>query len=384
MKKCLVFLMALTIAFLPCGCGKQPPSKPAASKITATSSVASSTVSSAQNVPVNTAAWPTKDWSISTPEQQGIDAAKLAKADKRIQDNYPNFYSLLIVRHGYLVYEKYYSGMTRDNANPVYSVTKSVTSALTGIAVQKKLLQGVNQRISDLLPEYFTKVDNQQKRDITVEHALTMTGGLRSTDDDFGSFYRSSDWAQDTLSQPLTAKPGTKFGYNTGLPQFLSVIIAKNSGMSLRKFAEENLFSKIGVTVHAWDKDSKGYYGGGFGLSLTPRDMAKFGYLYLHNGNWNGEQIIPQDWIKASIGKHVAVDKGLDYGYLFWIQQVCNSENGKSWFAYHAAGSGGQIIIMVPDLDLVAVITADVRSKSKDGKDTLSLIPGYVIPAVNQ
>lgn len=383
MKKCLAFLVALTVGLLPCGCSRQQSPPPAVSKIVASSSTASSTVSAAQSTPVK-AVWPTQDWSESSPEQQGMDAAKLEKADRRIHDNYPNFYSLLIVRHGFLVYEKYYGGMTRDSANPVYSVTKSVTSALTGIAIQKKLIQSVDLRIGDLLPEYFTKVDNQQKKDITVENALTMTGGLQSIDDNFGTFYQSSDWALHTISQPLSAKPGTKFEYNTGLPQFLSVIISKTSGMNLRKFAEENLFSKIGVTVRDWTHDSKGYYGGGFGLSLTPRDMAKFGYLYLHNGNWNGDQIIPQDWVQASIHGHVTVDKGLDYGYLFWVQQAQNSENGKSWFAYHAAGSGGQIIIMIPDLDMVAVITANVTGKSKDGEDTLSLIPEYVLPAVVQ
>ena len=384
MKKCLAFLMILAIGFLPCGCGKQQQQASSAqSKAAPLSSAVSSAVSSAQSAPAK-AEWPTKDWSESTPEKQGLDAAQLAKADKRIHDNYPNFYSLLIVRHGYLVYEKYYGGMTRDSANPVYSVTKSVTSALTGIAIQKKLIPGVDRKISDLLPEYFTKVDNQQKKEITVENSLTMTGGLRSIDDDFGAFYRGSDWAEYTLSRSLTAKPGAKFEYNTGLPQFLSVIISKTSGMNYRKFAEDNLFSKIGVTVHDWTQDSKGYYGGGFGLSLTPRDMAKFGYLYLHNGSWNGAQIVPEDWVQNSIRKHVAVDKGLDYGYLFWIQQASNPENGKSWFAYHAAGSGGQIIAMVPDLDMVAVITANVTGKSKDGKDTLSLLPEYVLPAVVQ
>lgn len=373
--------MTLIVVLLPCGCGRQSYLRPAESKIAVSSSAVGSAVSTAQSAPAK-AIWPTENWSESTPERQGMDAAMLAKADRRIHDNYPNLYSLLIVRHGYLVYEKYYGGMTRDSANPIYSVTKSVTSALTGIAMQKKLIQNVDCRIADLVPEYFTKVDNQQKRDITVENALTMTGGLRSIDDNFGAFYQSSDWAQHTVNQPLAEKPGTKFEYNTGLPQFLSVIISKTSGMSLEKFAEENLFSKIGVTVHDWACDSKGYYGGGFGLSLTPRDMAKFGYLYLHNGNWDGKQIISQDWVQTSIHRHVTADKDLYYGYLFWIQQVRNSESGKSWFAYHAAGSGGQIIIMIPDLDMVAVITANVTGKSIDGKDTLSLIPEYILPAV--
>lgn len=382
MKRCLAFLMILMIGLLPCGCGRQPPkSMSAVSKITAPFSAAAVSSSTAQETP-GTAGWPTKEWSESSPEQQGMSTAKLSKVEGRIRDNYPNLYSLLVVRHGFLVYEKYYGGMNRDSANPVYSITKSVTSALTGIAVQKKLIQGVNQRVADFLPEYFANVGSQQKKRITVENVLTMTGGLRSIDSDYAAYFQSSDWVQAAIDQPLTNKPGTKFEYNTGLPQLLSAIISKTSGMDMRKFAEKNLFSKIGITVGDWARDSKDCYGGGFGLNLTPRDMAKFGYLYLHNGKWDGEQIIPEDWIQASTRKHVAVDKNNDYGYLFWIQEEFHSKGGKSRFAYYASGYGGQIIMMIPELDMVAVITASAAGKSKDGEDTLGLISEYVVPAV--
>ena len=382
MKRCLAFLMVLLIGLLSGGCGRQPP-KPSSvvSKITAPSSAVASSSSAAQKIP-GTAGWPTTEWSESSPEQQGMSTAKLLKVEGRIRDNYPNLYSLLVVRHGFLVYEKYYGGMNRDSANPVYSVTKSITSALTGIAIQKKLIQGVSQRVADLLPEYFANVDNQKKTRITVENILTMMGGLRSIDSGYAAYFQSSDWVQAAIDQPLTNQPGTKFQYNTGLPQFLSAAISKTSGMDMRKFAEENLFSKIGMKVGDWARDSKGCCGGGFGLSLTPRDMAKFGYLYLHNGKWSGEQIIPKDWIQTSTHKHVAVDKNNDYGYLFWIQEAFRSKDGKSRLVYYASGYGGQIIMMIPDLDMVTVVTASAAGKSKDGEDTLGLISEYVVPAV--
>lgn len=388
MKKWFAFLVTLAVGLFLWGCADQQQSVEMPLQKGEASSSASK-ISSVNSVPTassisNAAVWPTRAWSISSPGEQGIDSAKLAKADKRIQEHYPNVYSLLVIRHGYLVYEKYYNGMNKSSANPVYSVTKSVTSALTGIAIHEKLIQNVNQRIADFLPEYFKAVDHPEKKDITIANALTMTGGLRSVDNDFSPYYSSPDWMEYALKQPLTAKPGAKFEYNTGLPHFLSVIISKTSGRNTKEFADKYLFSKIGIHPAHWDQDSKGYYGGGFGLYLTPRDMAKFGYLYLNRGKWDGEPILPEDWVRESLQKHVAIDKTVDYGYLFWLQDMWDPVSGKNQHTYRADGAGGQKIVVVPDLDLIAVITADARiaSTMKDGGATEKIISDYVIPAV--
>lgn len=386
MKKLLVTFLALAILFAS-GCNNRQENLPTAGgteKASAVSESPASRLPSANPENPDAADWPTKAWSISTPAEQGIDAVKLSKADKRIHDNYPNVYSLLVIRHGYLVYEKYYNGMTKDDANPVYSVTKSVMSALTGIALREKLIQSVDQKISELLPEYFTKTSDRQKKNITVYNALTMTGGLYSVDNDFPPYYMSKDWMEYAINQPLTDKPGSKFEYNTGLPHFLSGIITKTSGMNTKTFADKYLFSKIGIHPAEWVQDSKGYYGGGMGLSLTPEDMAKFGYLYLNGGKWNGEQVIPKEWVDKTIQKHVTANQYSDYGYLFWLQTMRSPDSGKSHFTYRADGAGGQKIIMIPDLDMVAVITANVRSSSNDKKDTQDIVQDYVIPAVNQ
>jgi CubicO group peptidase (beta-lactamase class C family) len=385
MKKQIAFVLILVLGLFPWGCASRP-AAPAVSKPETSSAVSKSPAggSSAAAQSISHAAWPTKDWSVSSPGEQGVDAAKLAKADERIQEHYPNVYSLLVVRHGYLVYEKYYKGMNRYSANPVYSVTKSVISALTGIAMREKLINNVNQRIADFLPGYFTGLE-PEKKEITIAESLTMTGGLTSVDNDFAPYYRSPDWMEYALKQPLTAKPGSKFDYNTGLPHFLSVIITKTSGMNTKDFAEKYLFSKIGVSPLHWDQDSKGYYGGGFGLYLMPREMAKFGYLYFNRGKWDGEQIVPEAWVSESLQKHASVDKGVDYGYLFWLQPMRDPVSGKIHDTYRADGAGGQKIIMVPDLDLVAVVTADasVSDTMKDGASTEKIISDYVFPAVN-
>ena len=320
-------------------------------------------------------------WRTSTPAEQGLDIAFLDNADKRIQDNYPNIYSLLVIKNGFLVYEKYYQGMNENDDNPVYSVTKSVMSALTGIAINDGLLKGVDQKVSDIVPKYFIDVDDKRKKDITVKNVLTMQGGLESVDNNFFSFYISRDYFDYTVKQPMNFDPGTKFTYNTGLTQFLTAIIEEASKMSTFDYAQKKLFKPLGIEGVKWHCDSEGHYSGGFGLSLTPRDMAKFGYLYLKNGVWNGVQIIPQQWIKDSTSNQVTVDSDSAYGYLFWLKEV-KAKDGKVLEAYAAAGSGGQYIVVVPQLDIVTVITANDNSRSNDKSDTVDIMWDYVFKAV--
>ncbi len=331
---------------------------------------------------IETAPWPTEEWSISTPEEQGVDNKILSDAGKRINENYPNVYSLLVVRHGYLIYEKYYQGMNKDSANPIYSVTKSVMSALTGIALKEKLIQNVDQNMAGFFSEYFAEVDNNQKKEITIKNILTMSGGLEAIDDNYSAYFSSGDWLDYAIKRPLTDEPGTKFVYNTGLTHFLSGIITKTSKMKTIDFADQFLFSQIGMSIKKWDVDQKGYYGGGSGLYMKPVDMARFGYLYLRDGMWDGKQIIPKEWIVESTKRQIIVDPEMDYGYLFWVQTIKDKVHNKDYFAYSAIGSGGQKIVVIPELDMVVVVTANVQSAAIDKANTQDIISDYVIPAV--
>lgn len=331
---------------------------------------------------VKEAGWPTKGWSVSTPEAQGMTSIMLNKANNKILDNYPNLYSLLVIRHGYLVYEKYYNGMTRKSYNPVYSVTKSFMSALTGIAIQNKLINGVDQKLSDFFPEYFNTITNSKIKNLTIQNTLTMTAGLESIDNNYIGYFTSSDWLKYTLDRPLIADPGKKFIYNTGMPHFLSALITKASKMNTYDYANKVLLKKIGITIPQWDKDPLGYYAGGTGINLTPVDMAKFGYLYLKNGSWDGEQVIPKQWIADTTKKYISVSPGIDYGYLFWIQTLKDKVYNKSYYTYRADGAGGQRIVVVPSLDMVVVITANINMTSIDNTETLDIVPDYVLPAV--
>lgn len=375
MRKLICYFMACFLVLPLIGCAIE-----ADSGIANDTSDTTNTDETANSYPA-AAVWPVDAWSIATPEQQGLNSEMLGRADKEIHDNYPNVYSLLVVRHGYLVYEKYYQGMDKNDANPVFSVTKSVMSALTGIALRDGLISSTDQKLSKFFPEYFTQIDDTQKNDITIKNVLTMTGGLESIDSDYYSYFTSPDLLKYVLQKPLSDRPGDTFAYNTGLTHFLSAVITDTSGKSTKDFADENLFSKIGISVENWESDSNGYNYGGTGLYLKPLDMAKFGFLYLHNGLWNGNQIIPEEWIKESTQKQITANSTADYGYLFWLQTIEDTVNGKEYAAYRASGMGGQYIMVIPDLDMIVVVTANSDMTSKDGADTLKIITDYCVPA---
>lgn len=364
MKKLFILTMCFVL-LLTCGCSKKN-NRDDIEQIT------------------ESAPFPTVSWSTALPEQLGIDPDMLSKADKRIRNAYPNIESLLLIKDGYLVYEKYYNDNYAAKANYMYSVTKSFTSALTGIAIREGLIESIDDRISEYIPEYFTDVDDLRKKDITVKHVLTMTGGLESIDSNYTSYFSSTDWLSAAINKPMTDDPGARFEYNTGLTQLLSGVITKTSGMSMKEFAEEYLFSRIGMNVVYWESDSNGYSGGGSGLCLTAIDMAKFGYLYLNNGMWDGEQVIPSEWIEASTSKQITANETQDYGYLFWVENVTDTVNEKTYSVYQAYGSGGQIIMIAPELDIVIVITCDRTISPSVKPMTRALITDYILPSAHQ
>lgn len=372
MKKTILAFLLASIVFTGTGCSDNKESN---------RSVPAESLST-QAADTLAAKWPTKDWSKSTPEKQGLDEQQFTRIVTRIKDNYPNVYSLLVIKNGFLVFEEYYNGAAKISYNPVYSVTKSVMSALTGIAIREELISGMNQKVSELIPEYFGSSDNLRKKDITIENVLTMTGGLESIDNDYNGYFSSSDWLRYALDKPLTDDPGSKFVYNTGLTQILSGIISEKSSMKTKDFADKYLFKPLNIAVKRWDRDSTDCYGGGSGLYLTARDMAKFGYLYLNKGNWDGRRLIPEEWIAASITKKVEVDKGVDYGYLFWIADMENKTTGRTYYTYRADGAGGQKIVIIPEANMIIVVTANINAGSRDGADTQRLVEDYVIPAI--
>jgi CubicO group peptidase (beta-lactamase class C family) len=321
------------------------------------------------------------DWEVSTPEQQGMDPKILSGSEKAIKSDFRAVTGFLVVRHGYLVYEKYYLGHKKDDYTHVFSVTKSVISALTGIAIREKFLTGVNGKIADVYPEYLKNTDSK-KKEITIKQMLTMTAGLEPTDNTFYAWEHSNDWFEYALNRPLISNPGKKFAYNTGLTHLLGGVISRMAQMSNKDFAVKYLFGPLGITHYKWETDPKGNYGGGHLLYLTPRDMAKLGYLYLKGGKWQEKQVVPEEWVKESTSVQADPGDGRKYGYLWWLQTIRDKVHHKEFSMFSAIGYGGQYITVIPELDLVAVITCNAFLPSNRGDATNQIIVDYVVPSV--
>jgi CubicO group peptidase (beta-lactamase class C family) len=316
--------------------------------------------------------WPTQGWRISTPEEQGVDAAKLALMLDSVQQEKLNLYSLLVIRNGHIVSETYFGSTTPDTRREIYSVTKSFIGTLVGIAIDKGLIAGVDRPVAGFFPDRSFANWDAAKQAMTLENLLTMTTGLDwpEADATFRQLYGSRDWVKFVLDEPMRGQPGAEFLYCSGCSHVLSAIIQRQTGMNTRDFAQQELFVPLGIGEFNWETDSTGIPIGGWGLQLTPREMAKLGYLYLHGGQWDGRQIVSGEWVEAATRKHTATDSDLGYGYQWWTYP--------KWGAYAALGRYGQTIFVIPNLKLIVVTTAAL-----EGHDPIfDLIDQYIVPAV--
>ncbi|MFQ5931808.1 MAG: serine hydrolase domain-containing protein [Nitrospiraceae bacterium] len=301
--------------------------------------------------------WPTEDWRSSTPEEQGVDSERLAAMFEEIQNRRLNLCSVLIIRNGYMVVEAYFGNCRKTKLIRISSVTKSITSALVGIALDKGYIDGVHQGILDFFPEKTVSNPDLRKQAMTLEHLLTMTTGLNWPEFPNGvaQLKASQDWVQFVLDRPMTDEPGTKWNYNTGASHLLSAIIQRTTRMTALSFAEQHLFGPLGISDVVWLSDPQGISNAGWGLRMTSRHMAKFGYLYLNHGMWGEKRVVPEEWVKVSTKKHAqppsSVRRDVDgYGYQWWT-------NSGPPYRYVALGFAGQVIWVSPALQMLAVLT---------------------------
>jgi CubicO group peptidase (beta-lactamase class C family) len=302
--------------------------------------------------------WPTKTWEISTPEEQGLDSGALARLVDNVGARQQD--SLLIVRHGKVVAEVYYAPYEAGIRHDLRSVTKSIVGTLTAIAIRDGSLDGVDHPIADLFSDKQISNVDENKKAITVQSLLDMTSGIDwqekayTPDETIMRMYRSPDPTGFVLNQPMSKTPGTQFYYNSGNPYVLSALITKKTGRSALKFAEDTLFEPLGISSVRWGRvDAQGVKDGSSGLYLQPRDMAKIGYLYLRNGVWDGKRIIPSSWVDRVKEGKVKATQGLHYANLWWSLP----ERG----AYMALGRHSQLIVVLPTLDIIAVMTGSMR-----------------------
>ena len=307
-------------------------------------------------------------WPVSTPAAQGLDPTLVA--DLYVDAaQLPAIRGLLIVKDGYLVAERYFHEGAIDRPALVQSVTKSVTSALVGIALERGCLESLDQPMLDFFPEQAVRVTDPRKRAITVRQMLQMRAGYgwEGSDSVRWEGLISGDYLPLLVDFPLDRDPGTGFDYSNVTSHLLAVIVARACDTDLLPFAQEHLFDPIGVRPGEWRQDPYGYRYGHGELHLTARDMARFGLLYLNDAKWQGRQIVPADWVEASLtGYSSGINtaglrsgtvgryfRDARYGYQWWSAQV-----GDRRFAF-AWGHGGQMIVLLDDLSMVLVATTD-------------------------
>ena len=304
-------------------------------------------------------------WKVTTPEEQGMDSEVLLSGLPELEKS-TTLMSFIVVRHGKIVFEDYFNLGRYNRSGNIHSVSKSILSALGGIAIEEGYLS-LSQPVREILPEYFSE-DYDRKNRITVQHLLSMSTGLDWREN--MSILESDDWVAATLALPLAHNPGSTFNYSTPVSHVFSAVLTRATGMSTCEFAYKYLFDPIGITLESWPKDPKGIHVGGNSIYITPRELARFGQLYLNNGQWNGRQIVPAEWVQASL----APKRRIDYGFYWWIDRI------DGYSLLQAIGYGGQWICLLPDLDLLVVSTADARLHI-DEIDMRRYLREYIIPA---
>jgi CubicO group peptidase (beta-lactamase class C family) len=263
----------------------------------------------------------------------------------------PRLHSLLVSHRGERVLERYFNGYAPTDYENVKSVSKSIISALVGIAIEEGSIRGPEATLG----EYFSGGASADKAGITIENLLTMQAGLRSTSNgNYGAWVRSANWIEFALEQPLEAPPGRRMQYSTGNTHLLSAVLTRATGRSTLEFAREELAEPLGFRLAPWPHDPQGIYFGGNDMELTPRQMLAFGELYLNGGRANGRQVVPAAWVEASLRPHTESPQGEDryYGYGWWVCTLAGFEVPHAW------GYGGQFIMLVPELELVIATTS--------------------------
>jgi CubicO group peptidase (beta-lactamase class C family) len=328
-------------------------------------------------------------WETSTATAQGIDAERLAAMmDEVGAGDYEFLHAILVARNGKLVFEEYFGDFGRYSLQHVQSTTKSVTSALIGIAIDRGEIGGVNDPMVDYLPEYAHLFDGG-KEQLTIQHCLMMADGLEwnehsipysdpSNDNTIGN--NSVDYVAYVLGKPLVREPGTVWYYNSGCSMTLGAILRNATGLRADAYADQYLFDPLGIAPASWQVMGSGHIATHGGLFLRPRDMAKFGQLFLQDGVWEGEQVISAEWVAESTLPRLTSYAPYRYGYQWWFKEM----NG--YDVPFTAGGGGQYIYVVPELGLVVVTAADpyVTDYNADAEvRLLDLVERRILPAAS-
>jgi CubicO group peptidase (beta-lactamase class C family) len=354
-------------------------------------------------------------WKTASADSLGVESTRLASLTRSIRA-WPELgvHAILIERGGRLIYEEYFDGfderwgqplgrvsMTVELKHDLRSVTKSVVSALIGIALGEGLIPSLDQPVVRWFPEY-PELDTPDRRRVTLAHALSMTSGLEWNEDvpyndprnDEIRMTRDSHPLRYALSRPFAVDPGTEFNYNGGLTQVMAAVLVRATRTSLQEYARTKLFEPLGITDVEWVGDLAGMPAAASGLRLRARDLAKFGSLYLHGGKWGGKQVIPASWAERSTRRHfrfrrppgrdrAGADAGGEFGYGYFWWYSCYPSAAGLIEVRTAVGNGQQRVFMLPGLDMVVTIFAGrYNDFTTGGTLGTNILREHVLPAV--
>jgi CubicO group peptidase (beta-lactamase class C family) len=305
---------------------------------------------------------PGDDWEVSTPEEQGLDPMLVAELYYNAAE-LETIYSVLVIKNGTLIAEEYFNEGSIDQESSRQSTTKSYTSALVGIALDQGCLSSVDQKMIEFFPEFEDQISDPRKKQITIRDLLQMRAGYpweESSRTLFEMLYSGLP-PSHLVDIPLTSDPGTEFQYSNLSANLLGIIVSRACGADLKSFGQEHLFSLIDTEVGEWWQDPEDNYFGMTGIHFTAREMAKFGLLYLKDGTYGGNQVIPADWVRDSLQTYSEDASDINaqiydangYGYQWW-----SAREGQHDFNL-ALGHGGQQIVLLDEFDMVIVVTAD-------------------------
>jgi CubicO group peptidase (beta-lactamase class C family) len=342
---------------------------------------------------------PDDGWVMSTPATEGLSAEPLTAMERAIRGGeFKKIGSVLVARHGKLVYEGYFDGEA-STLRDTRSATKSITDILVGIAIGEKKLSGVDARVLAFLPERARKIQNPdpRKSKITIEDFLTMSSPLECDDWNDASrgneerMYVVEDWAQFILDLPVRGRMhlgekiepppyGRDFSYCTGGVFTLSEVLQKATALRTDRYAQEKLFGPLGITDAVWVYSPLNVPQTGGGLRLTSRDLLKIAEVYRAGGEWHGKRIVDEAWVKTSTQPHARIDDETEYGYLWWLKAF--RTGGKSYPAYFMSGNGGNKVMVFPSIDLTVVLTSTNFNTKGMHQQTEQLLTDYILRAV--
>jgi CubicO group peptidase (beta-lactamase class C family) len=332
--------------------------------------------------------WVTEDW-----QKAGLDIKPLQDGLQKVIDGtYPHIHSVQVAYRGRLVLDEYFYGYGPADFHPLQSETKSVFSALIGIANDQRRM-GLDEKLYDFFPEFRNQsgwTDNKNR--ITLRDLLTMTSGFACNDWTAPlacswAMVHSSDWLSFILGEPVDAEPGSRFSYCGACLLPLSALLEKRSGLSVPDFAQKYLWDPLGIKQVKWFSGPQGVIPASFGLQMRPRDFLKLGVLYLDQGVWKGRKVISPEWITQSTGLQIPKSQTNgknDYGYLWWERDVPAPERGGTVRAFFAWGVGGQYLFVVPSLQMVCLVTGGNYKDSRLGANSFKLFQENLLAAVSK